>query len=124
MNALEIVAGVFLLIACLLIIVSTMMQNPKQGGLGSSFGSTESPYNGSDSCTSDKTGRHHLLCPDHSGGRNFGISQLNNGFRGKVPCFMHGAFFIYTAAREWAEFRLQMEQGSSLCIDNAMQFAI
>ena len=42
MNALEIVAGVFLLIACLLIIISTMMQNPKQGGLGSSFGSTES----------------------------------------------------------------------------------
>ena len=42
MNALEIVAGVFLLIACLLIIISTMMQNPKQGGLGSSFGSTGS----------------------------------------------------------------------------------
>ena len=44
MNALEIVAGVFLLIACLLIIVSTMLQNPKQGGLGSSFGSTESYF--------------------------------------------------------------------------------
>ena len=44
MNALEIVAGVFLLIACLLIIISTMMQNPKQGGLGSSFGSTESYF--------------------------------------------------------------------------------
>ncbi len=44
MNAFEIVAGVFLLLACLLIIITTMLQKPKQGGLGSSFASTESYF--------------------------------------------------------------------------------
>ena len=44
MNAIEIVAGIFLLLACLLIIITTMLQKPKQGGLGSSFASTESYF--------------------------------------------------------------------------------
>ncbi len=44
MSAIEVVAGVFLLLACILIIVSTMLQQPKEGGLGSTFGSTESYF--------------------------------------------------------------------------------
>ena len=44
MNALEIIAGVLLLLVCVVIIAATMMQNPKQGGLGSSFGSTDSYF--------------------------------------------------------------------------------
>ena len=44
MSVFEIVAGVFLLRACILIIVSTMLQQPKEGGLGASFASTESYF--------------------------------------------------------------------------------
>lgn len=44
MNALEIIFGVLLLLVCILIVVVTIMQNPKQGGLGSSFGSTDSYF--------------------------------------------------------------------------------
>lgn len=44
MNALEIIAGVLLLLVCVVIIGATMMQSPKQGGLGSSFGSTDSYF--------------------------------------------------------------------------------
>lgn len=44
MNVLEIIVGILLLAVCIVIIAATMMQNPKQGGLGSSFGSTESYF--------------------------------------------------------------------------------
>ena len=44
MNAFEIVAGIFLLLACIMIIITTMLQKPKQSGLGSSFASTESYF--------------------------------------------------------------------------------
>lgn len=44
MNVLEIIAGVLLLAVCIIIIFATMLQNPKQGGLGSSFGGTESYF--------------------------------------------------------------------------------
>ncbi len=44
MSALEIIVGILLLVVCLAIIGATLMQNPKQGGLGSSFGSTESYF--------------------------------------------------------------------------------
>ena len=44
MNVFEIITGVFLLLACILIVITTMLQKPKQGGLGSSFASTESYF--------------------------------------------------------------------------------
>ena len=44
MSVLEIIAGVFLLLACILIVVATMLQQPKEGGLGSTFGSNTSYF--------------------------------------------------------------------------------
>lgn len=38
MNVFEIISGVLLLICCIVLIALVMMQEAKQGGLGSSFG--------------------------------------------------------------------------------------
>lgn len=46
MNVFEIIAGSLLLICCLALIILVMLQEPKQGGLGSTFGdsSTDSYF--------------------------------------------------------------------------------
>jgi len=50
MNVFEIIGGVLLLISCLILIGLVMMQEAKQGGLGSSFGeSSADSYYGKNS---------------------------------------------------------------------------
>ena len=42
MSVFEIIGGVLLLVACVVLIGLVMMQEPKQGGLGASFGDSSS----------------------------------------------------------------------------------
>ena len=100
MNVFEIIAGSLLLICCLALVILVMLQEPKQGGLGSTFGdsSTDSYFGKNSGRTleamlgrfrSDDSGQY-LLC----------LYQLRNR---ESPALPRRAFFVYGFVKERKE---------------------